>query len=346
MSVVTSTMTFDTTVPSVPVTARCAPITSLFRRLISAPVWVRVKNAIGMPLHVVEQRDAQVVDQALADARRQPPLDDRRARRRRTRDHDHQPGQHRHLRRCPAGASASSMIALISSGGTSPRNAVATTMPRNPNTRVRYAWANRQTAADQSGGERPASRRTSPPSSSGASLTGPWRTQATAVRPVRPMRPRTSQVRVSGRDPGRRADEVRRGVPAGGRVRLLGGGAAAGAGALRAEAAAAGAEVGVDLGEDPPDGDQVLGGHLIEEVVPHARTWCGATDSMTARPSSVSTAHEPRRSSGQLSRRRGPGPRAGRCGATAGCGTRRTGLRARSSASGRPSASDSATRTP
>ncbi len=40
-------MTFDTTVPSVPVTAFCAPITSLFSRLISAPVCVRVKNAMG-----------------------------------------------------------------------------------------------------------------------------------------------------------------------------------------------------------------------------------------------------------------------------------------------------------
>ena len=47
-SVVTRTMTFDTTDPSVPVSARCAPITSLFNRLISAPVWVRVKNATGM----------------------------------------------------------------------------------------------------------------------------------------------------------------------------------------------------------------------------------------------------------------------------------------------------------
>ncbi|CAB4734890.1 unannotated protein [freshwater metagenome] len=47
-STVASVTTFDTTVPSVPVTARCAPITSLFMRLTSAPVWVRVKNEIGM----------------------------------------------------------------------------------------------------------------------------------------------------------------------------------------------------------------------------------------------------------------------------------------------------------
>ena len=47
-SVNASVTTFDTTDPSVPVSARCAPITSLFMRLISAPVCVRVKNAIGM----------------------------------------------------------------------------------------------------------------------------------------------------------------------------------------------------------------------------------------------------------------------------------------------------------
>ena len=41
-------MTFETVEPSVPVTARCAPMTSLFMRLTSAPVWVRRKNAIGM----------------------------------------------------------------------------------------------------------------------------------------------------------------------------------------------------------------------------------------------------------------------------------------------------------
>ena len=36
-----------TTLESVPLNARCAPSTSLFRRLTSAPVRVRVKNAIG-----------------------------------------------------------------------------------------------------------------------------------------------------------------------------------------------------------------------------------------------------------------------------------------------------------
>ena len=47
-SVVTSTMTLLTTLPSVLVTAVWAPITSLLRRLVIAPVGVRVKNAIGI----------------------------------------------------------------------------------------------------------------------------------------------------------------------------------------------------------------------------------------------------------------------------------------------------------
>ena len=45
---VARTITFDTTEPRVVVTARWAPITSLFIRLINAPVWVRVKKPIGM----------------------------------------------------------------------------------------------------------------------------------------------------------------------------------------------------------------------------------------------------------------------------------------------------------
>ena len=42
-----SVTTFETTEPRVPVTARWAPITSLFMRLVSAPVCARVKNDIG-----------------------------------------------------------------------------------------------------------------------------------------------------------------------------------------------------------------------------------------------------------------------------------------------------------
>ena len=47
-SVSTSTITFVTTPASAEVKARWAPITSLFSRLTSAPVRVRVKKAIGM----------------------------------------------------------------------------------------------------------------------------------------------------------------------------------------------------------------------------------------------------------------------------------------------------------
>ena len=45
---VTITVTmFENTVPSVLVTACCAPMTSLFMRDINEPVWVRVKNDSG-----------------------------------------------------------------------------------------------------------------------------------------------------------------------------------------------------------------------------------------------------------------------------------------------------------
>ena len=46
-SVVANTMPLEMTWPSVPVMARCAPMTSLFIWLMSDPVWTRVKNAMG-----------------------------------------------------------------------------------------------------------------------------------------------------------------------------------------------------------------------------------------------------------------------------------------------------------
>ena len=48
MSTTTRVTTLDTTDDSVEVKACCAPITSLFSRVTSEPVWVRVKNAIGI----------------------------------------------------------------------------------------------------------------------------------------------------------------------------------------------------------------------------------------------------------------------------------------------------------
>ena len=47
-AVSTRLTTLDTSPDSVEVNACCAPSTSLFSRLTSAPVWVRVKNASGM----------------------------------------------------------------------------------------------------------------------------------------------------------------------------------------------------------------------------------------------------------------------------------------------------------
>ena len=48
VNVVTSTITLLTTLPSVLVTAVCAPMTSLLSRDVMEPVGVRVKNAIGI----------------------------------------------------------------------------------------------------------------------------------------------------------------------------------------------------------------------------------------------------------------------------------------------------------
>ena len=48
MSTSVTLMTLLTTLDNVPVNACCAPSTSLLSRLISAPVCVRVKNAIGI----------------------------------------------------------------------------------------------------------------------------------------------------------------------------------------------------------------------------------------------------------------------------------------------------------
>ena len=47
MRVVASTMLLEMTCPRVPVMARWAPMTSLFIRLMSEPVWTRVKKAMG-----------------------------------------------------------------------------------------------------------------------------------------------------------------------------------------------------------------------------------------------------------------------------------------------------------
>ena len=71
-----SAITLPTTLDSVHVNARCAPITSLFRRLDecagAGPREERDRHA----LHVAEHRAAQIQDQALADPRRLPPLGD------------------------------------------------------------------------------------------------------------------------------------------------------------------------------------------------------------------------------------------------------------------------------
>ena len=65
-------MRLETIDESVSVKACWAPITSLLSRLMSAPVWVRVKKAMRHALDVGEHLRAHVVDEALADLGRHP----------------------------------------------------------------------------------------------------------------------------------------------------------------------------------------------------------------------------------------------------------------------------------
>ena len=76
-SVVNSTITLLTTLPSVLVTAVCAPITSLLSRDVIEPVGVRVKKAIGIRCTLANKRATQVEDQPLADTSAAPALHDR-----------------------------------------------------------------------------------------------------------------------------------------------------------------------------------------------------------------------------------------------------------------------------
>ena len=133
------------------------------------------------------------------------------------------------------------MIALITSGGTSPRNAVGHHDAQEPEHAGAVLVGEAPDRDAPAGGER-------------ACFVADE--SAIIIRCITDGSMadagygRTSAIQLELPATPRRAVPRSRGVPAGGRVRLLGGGAA-GAGALRAEAAAAGAEVGVDLGEDP-----------------------------------------------------------------------------------------------
>ena len=73
-SVIPRVIAFWTTVPMVLVTACCAPMTSLLIRLIERAGLDPGEERDREPLHVVEQRDPHVVDQALTDPGRVPAL--------------------------------------------------------------------------------------------------------------------------------------------------------------------------------------------------------------------------------------------------------------------------------
>ena len=62
----------DTTDDRVSVKACWAPITSLLSRLMRAPVWVRVKKAMGIFWMWLEDLGAHVEDEPLADLGRHP----------------------------------------------------------------------------------------------------------------------------------------------------------------------------------------------------------------------------------------------------------------------------------
>ena len=82
-TVSTSTITLVTTPDSAEVKARWAPITSLFSRLTSAPVWVRVKKAIGIDCTCSNTRRRRSRMRFSPSWRRRPPLEQPDARRRR-----------------------------------------------------------------------------------------------------------------------------------------------------------------------------------------------------------------------------------------------------------------------
>ncbi len=110
-------MTLETTVPSVVVTACCAPTTSLFKRRLQRARLRTREERERHALHVVEQRDPQVVDESLAHPRRQPALEEREHR-----VGERQPdrGEREHEHEAPVvvlGRSALSMRSRKSSGG-------------------------------------------------------------------------------------------------------------------------------------------------------------------------------------------------------------------------------------
>ena len=141
--VVSAVMALATTVPSVPVSARWAPITSLLSRLTRAPVCVRVKKVTGSRCtwsNRATRRSKMRPSPTVAEAQRS--MNDRTAWARAA------PTTSRPSRvsrsRSPS-AMAPSMISRKRSGGTTPRTDEAVTTPRNPMMRDRYGRANAHT---------------------------------------------------------------------------------------------------------------------------------------------------------------------------------------------------------
>ena len=112
-------------------TARWAPITSLFMPADQRAGLGAGEEGDGHALHVVEQRDPQVVDEALADPGRPAALDERQAG---LGERPPRPSARPARRRPPRSSSgmATSMIWRISSGGTRLIRAASTMVARNP----------------------------------------------------------------------------------------------------------------------------------------------------------------------------------------------------------------------
>ena len=142
-TVVRAVMALATTVPSVPVRARWAPITSLLRRLTRAPVWVRVKNERGSRWTWSKsstRRSKMRPSPTVAEAHRSTSPRAAWASAAATTSRPRMVSRPRSPR-----AIAPSMISLNSNGGTTPRRDDAVIVPRNPTIIDRYGRAKPQT---------------------------------------------------------------------------------------------------------------------------------------------------------------------------------------------------------
>ena len=131
-------MTFDTTVPSVLVTACCAPITSLFIRDCSAPSLRAGEERDRHALHVVEQLRRAGRRSGLRRCAPRPALHERRASRWRTRAPTAPSASHATSARFVVGDGVCRAAPCSSSGGTAVATAPSDDCEENPTSAPRY----------------------------------------------------------------------------------------------------------------------------------------------------------------------------------------------------------------